>query len=151
MYACLSSASENLFIYLCLLQYFVKVVPSELRLLNGKVLKTHQYSVTSYERDLTDDNKPNGGQAAGSAQHVQHGFSGVPGFFLNFDISGLKNVRSQSRKSLTHFLTSTCAIVGGILTVAGIIDAAVYQSRIRMSTSTSHWDAPSSRLGGKLV
>jgi hypothetical protein len=63
----------------------------------------------------------------------------------------LKTVRIQSRKSLAHFLTSTCAIVGGVLTVAGIVDAAVYQSRIRMSKSTGGWDAPSTRLGGKLV
>lgn len=151
MFACFAEWKRESLAYNYFSQYFVKVVPSELHLLSGEVLKTHQYSVTSYERDLSDDKKPGGGQAAGSAQQVQHGFSGMPGFFLNFDISGLKNVRSQSRKSLTHFLTSTCAIVGGILTVAGIVDAAVYQSRIRMSSTASAWDAPSSRLGGKLV
>lgn len=73
----------------------------------------------------------------------------MPGFFLNFDISGLKNVRTQTRKSLTHFLTSTCAIVGGVLTVAGIVDAAVHESRIRMNKGGS-WEG-STRLGGKLV
>lgn len=132
-------------------QYFVKVVPSELVFLNGDIMKTHQYSVTSYERDLSDEKKP-GSSGQGQSQQVQHGFSGMPGFFLNFDISGLKTVRVQSRKSLAHFLTSTCAIVGGVLTVAGIVDAAVYQSRIRMSKSSGgSWDGPSTRLGGKLV
>lgn len=87
-------------------------------------------------------------QHAQSTQ-VQHGFSGMPGFFLNYDISGLKNVRTQSTKTLAHFLTSTCAIVGGVLTVAGIIDAAVHESRLRMSKGASF--EGSSRLGGKLI
>lgn len=114
-------------------------------MVNGRVFKTHQYSVTSYERDLSAE-KP--GQQH-SPQQVQHGFTGMPGFFLNFDISGLKNVRTQTHRSLTHFLTSTCAIVGGVLTVAGIIDAAIHESRIRMSKAGS-WEG-STRLGGKLV
>jgi hypothetical protein len=112
------------------------------------VLKTHQYSVTSYERDLTPQ-KPGSKPATPEPHQVQHGFSGMPGFFLNFDISGLKTVKSQSRKSLAHFLTSTCAIVGGVLTVAGIVDAAVHESRIRMGKGGS-WEG-SSRMGGKLV
>jgi hypothetical protein len=110
------------------------------------VLKTHQYSVTSYERDLTPQTP---GKPAAEPHQVQHGFSGMPGFFLNFDISGLKNVRTQSRISLTHFLTSSCAIVGGVLTVASIVDAAVHESRIRMSKGGA-WEG-STRLGGKLV
>ena len=81
---------------------------------------------------------------------MQHGFSVMPGFFLNFDISGLKNVQKQWRISLAHFLTSTCAIVGGVLTVAGIVDAAVHESRLRMSKSGGGWEG-ATRLGGKLV
>ena len=32
----------------------------------------------------------------------------------------------ETRMRFLHFLTSVCAIVGGIFTVAGIIDAFVY-------------------------
>jgi hypothetical protein len=34
----------------------------------------------------------------------------------------------EERKSFTHFLTGVCAIIGGVFTVAGIIDALVYHS-----------------------
>lgn len=143
-----------------MIQYFLKVVPTELRLKSKHLLKGHQYSVTSYERDL--DMSPGHLQEAAKKQKevpgkVQHGFMGMPGVFFNFDISGLKMVRVEYRTSLSHFLTSTCAIVGGVLTVAGIIDAAVHASRIRMGIQSSsggganHWEGGGIRLGGKLV
>ena len=139
-------------------QYFLKVVPTELRLTNRHLLKGHQYSVTSYERDL--DMSTGHQQEAAKKEvpgKVQHGFMGMPGVFFNFDISGLKMVRVKYRKSLSHFLTSTCAIVGGVLTVAGIIDAAVHASRIRMGMQSStgggggRWEGGGISLGGKLV
>lgn len=34
----------------------------------------------------------------------------------------------DSHKPLYHFLTTTCAIVGGVFTVAGMLDAILYQS-----------------------
>jgi len=32
----------------------------------------------------------------------------------------------EQRKSLFHFLTQVCAIVGGVFTVAGIFDRVIY-------------------------
>ena len=37
-------------------------------------------------------------------------------------------VVSEASKPLYHFLTTTCAIVGGVFTVAGILDSILYQS-----------------------
>lgn len=34
-------------------------------------------------------------------------------------------INREERQSFAHFLTSTCAIVGGVLTVAGLIDSFV--------------------------
>ncbi len=34
---------------------------------------------------------------------------------------------SESSSSFLHFLTSVCAIVGGVFTVSGIVDAFIYQ------------------------
>jgi hypothetical protein len=34
----------------------------------------------------------------------------------------------ETSKPLYHFLTTTCAIVGGVFTVAGILDSILYQS-----------------------
>ena len=34
---------------------------------------------------------------------------------------------SERSSSFLHFLTSVCAIVGGVFTVSGIVDAFIYQ------------------------
>jgi hypothetical protein len=34
----------------------------------------------------------------------------------------------ERRHSVLHFVTSVCAIVGGLFTVSGIVDATVYHS-----------------------
>ncbi|KAK4046515.1 ER-derived vesicles protein erv46 [Microbotryomycetes sp. JL221] len=56
-------------------QMFLKVVSTKFSFLDGRELNTHQYSVTQYERDLTN-NKP-GKDAQG--HQTTHGYAGVPG------------------------------------------------------------------------
>lgn len=60
-------------------QYFLKVVSTRFETIDQKVLATHQYSVTSYERDLSQGNAPTkeGGHT------TTHGFAGVPGVFFS--------------------------------------------------------------------
>jgi endoplasmic reticulum-Golgi intermediate compartment protein 3 len=41
-------------------------------------------------------------------------------------------IHREERQSFAHFLTSTCAIVGGILTMASLIDSFVYAGRNRL-------------------
>lgn len=115
------------------LQYFLKVVPTEYRPLSGPYLKTHQYSVTSYERDLAPAvNAGNAANPAQEAHHTTHGYAGVPGVFFNYEIGALKAITTEARQSIMHFLTSTCAIVGGILTLAGLLDGVIYNGRKRL-------------------
>lgn len=110
-------------------QYFLKVVGTELRLLNGEVVKTHQYSVTQYERDLAGSGK----RDASELGHLtSHGHAGVPGVFFNYEISPMQVIHQEYRQSFAHFATSTCAIVGGVLTVAGLIDSFVYGAQNRI-------------------
>jgi len=33
---------------------------------------------------------------------------------------------TEKRRSFSHFLTGVCAIIGGVFTVAGIIDSFIY-------------------------
>lgn len=103
-------------------QYFLKVVSTQFRLIDGQVVRpsflsvrtrylwrtspflqvnTHQFSTTSFERDLTEG-------ANGEAQgvHVQHGVSGLPGAFFNYEISPIQVVHSETQQSFAHFLTS---------------------------------------------
>ncbi len=51
----------------------------------------------------------------------------LPGAFFFYDLSPIKVRITEQKTSFMHFLTSVCAIVGGVFTVAGIVDAVWYQ------------------------
>jgi hypothetical protein len=92
-------------------QYFIKVVPTTYEFASGLALDSCQYSVTDQFK---------------SAHNPQNGFV-LPGVFFIYDISPIMVKFTEKRMSFTYFLTSLCAIVGGVFTVAGIIDGAIYQ------------------------
>jgi len=127
--------TENDFMF----QYFLKVVSTQFRTISEWVINTHQYSTTQFGRDLAKGNKE--GNQLGL--QVSHGASGVPGVFLNYDISPILVVHSETRQSFAHFLTSTCAIVGGVLTVASIIDSALFAAKKALKNG--------GHVGGKLL
>ncbi|KAI9443162.1 Sec1 family-domain-containing protein [Lactarius indigo] len=106
-------------------QYFLKVVSTQFHTLNGQIVNSHQYSVTHFERDLTT------GQAGNTDEgiQIQHGIVGVPGTLFNYEISPILVAHRETRQSFAHFLTSTCAIVGGVLTVASILDSALFATQ----------------------
>lgn len=94
-------------------QYFLKVVPTTYATLGGSVIATNQYSVTEHFRE------PAGGAAAGQ----------LPGLFFFYDLSPIKVKFAEERRSLASFLTSACAIVGGVFTVSGIVEGLLYSGR----------------------
>jgi hypothetical protein len=125
-------------------QYFLKVVSTQFHTLNGEKITTNQYSMTHFERDLSEG--ANGNTAGGI--HVQHGVSGLPGAFFNFEISPILILHTETRQSFAHFLTSTCAIVGGVLTVASIIDSILFATGRVLKKSVA---STGSSFGGKLM
>ncbi|GEM11224.1 cell cycle checkpoint protein rad17 [Rhodotorula toruloides] len=118
----------------------VPVVSTKFQFLDGRELNTHQYSVTQYERDLSN-NKPNEKQGG---HQTMHGYAGVPGLFFNYEISPLQVIHREDRQSFAHFITSTLAIIGGILTVAGLVDSFVYSGSRRLKEGGS---GPKAGLG----
>ena len=94
-------------------QYFLKVVPTTYATLGGSVIATNQYSVTEHFRE------PAGPAAAGQ----------LPGLFFFYDLSPIKVKFMEERRSLASFLTSACAIVGGVFTVSGIVEGLLYSGR----------------------
>jgi hypothetical protein len=52
----------------------------------------------------------------------------LSGLFMSYEISPMVVRYVETKKSITHFLTSVCAIVGGIFTVAGLLDAFIYNA-----------------------
>jgi len=94
-------------------QYFVKVVPTTYQSLNGSKIRTNQYSVTDYQRPLRG-----GWDERGK----------LPGVFVFYDVSPIMVHYSETRTAFTHFLTEVCAIVGGAVTVTGMLDKFIYSS-----------------------
>eukprot|EP01100_Stratorugosa_tubuloviscum_P013055 TRINITY_DN6398_c2_g2_i1.p1 TRINITY_DN6398_c2_g2~~TRINITY_DN6398_c2_g2_i1.p1 ORF type:complete len:384 (+),score=174.04 TRINITY_DN6398_c2_g2_i1:100-1251(+) len=91
--------------------YYVKVVPTTYTDFSGNVIKTNQYSATEQTKTLV------------MGRPESHG---LPGVFVSYDLSPIMVELSPKTKSFAHFLTGVCAIVGGIFTVAGMIDAFLY-------------------------
>jgi len=127
-------------------QYFLKVVSTQFKTLEGKTINSHQFSVTQFERDLTQ------GGAGDTPQgvHLQHGVFGVPGAFFNYEISPILVVHTDMRSSFAHFVTSTCAIVGGVLTVAALFDGVLFATT-RAIKKQNAGGSGNGYAGGKLM
>ncbi|XP_015981924.1 endoplasmic reticulum-Golgi intermediate compartment protein 3 isoform X1 [Rousettus aegyptiacus] len=93
-------------------QYFVKVVPTVYMKLDGEVLRTNQFSVTRHEK----------------VANGLLGDQGLPGVFVLYELSPMMVKLTEKHRSFTHFLTGVCAIIGGMFTVAGLIDSLIYHS-----------------------
>ncbi|KAJ1699191.1 hypothetical protein LUZ63_007703 [Rhynchospora breviuscula] len=89
-------------------QYFIKVVPTIYTDITGRKIHSNQFSVTEHFREAIGYPKP------------------PPGVYFFYEFSPIKVVLTEENTSLLHFLTNLCAIIGGIFTVAGIIDSFVY-------------------------
>lgn len=59
------------------------------------------------------------------ASYYTHTYTGV---FFMYDMSPMMVQLTEHRRSFTHFLTGVCAIVGGVFTVAGMLDGMLYHS-----------------------
>nr|ODO02415.1 COPII-coated vesicle component Erv46 [Cryptococcus depauperatus CBS 7855] len=127
-------------------QYFIKVVSTNFVSLNGEEISSHQYSVTQYERDLRMGNSPS---KDAHGHMTSHGTLGIPGVFINYEISPMKVIHTELRQSFAHFLTSTCAIVGGVLTVASLVDSFIFNSSKRLQGKAG--DAGYAGPTGKMV
>ncbi|KDO29037.1 hypothetical protein SPRG_06092 [Saprolegnia parasitica CBS 223.65] len=90
-------------------QYFLKVVSTDYSFLNGNEIKSNQYSATEHFLEMTPT-----------------GQKGLPRITFAYEFSPIKFRIEQTQKGLVPFLTSVCAIVGGVFTVMGLVDAAMY-------------------------
>lgn len=88
-------------------QYYIKVVPTRYRALGKEEIQSNQYAVTEHMSHL----------APGSGR-------GLPGVYFNYDLSPVQAVFEEKRVrgSSLSFITSVCAIVGGVYTAMGVVD-----------------------------
>lgn len=52
----------------------------------------------------------------------------VPVAKFHFELSPMQVLITENPKSFSHFITNVCAIIGGVFTVAGILDSILYNS-----------------------
>lgn len=94
--------------------YYLKLVPTMYTFISEtrKTILTNQYSATWHMKNTV---------LSGNSQ-------GLPGLFFNYEIAPILVKISEVKQSFLHFLTSTCAIVGGVFTVASLLDSFIYHS-----------------------
>ncbi|CAK8997820.1 Probable endoplasmic reticulum-Golgi intermediate compartment protein 3 [Durusdinium trenchii] len=99
-----------------LAQYHVKVIPTDVVLLDAaRSVSIHQYAANEHIRPVTNGMLP-----------TLHFF---------YDTSPLRIKYFEHARSLSHFLTNVCALVGGVFSIMSVLDAAVH-SRKRLSLLT---------------
>ena len=91
------------------------------KFLNGTTIQTNQFSVTEHLRHVN----PGGGR-------------GLPGVFFFYEISPLHvEIVEEYQQGFIAFFTSVCAIVGGVVTVMGMLDQCLYSQRGRGKSADS--------------
>ncbi|KAG6600230.1 Endoplasmic reticulum-Golgi intermediate compartment protein 3, partial [Cucurbita argyrosperma subsp. sororia] len=96
-------------------QYFVKVVPTIYTDIGGHTVHSNQYSATEHFKSVEFGNSLS-----------------IPGVFFYYDLSPVKVTYSEEHVPFLHFMTHICAIVGGVFSVAGIVDAFIYHGQRKM-------------------
>jgi len=91
-------------------EYYIKVVPTTYQTLESAEYFVHQFTANTNEF---------------SSQ-------GMPAVFFRYDLSPVTVKFSQAQESFFHFIVQVCAIVGGIFTVAGLIDNLLHTSISRI-------------------
>lgn len=89
-------------------QYYVKVVPTSYVTIGNSTIKSNQYSVTETFKEPVP------------------GSGALPGVFFFYDLSPVQVTYQEERRTFISFLTSACAIVGGLFTVAGIVEGTLF-------------------------
>ena len=88
-------------------QYYLKIVPTKFRFLKGLNYDKYQYTANSFSETSLDR---------------------LPLLFFKYDLSPITVEYKQTKKSFLSFLINVFAILGGVFTVAGIIDAIIHKS-----------------------
>lgn len=96
-----------------LFQYFLKVVPTMYTDLRNKTIHSNQYAVAEHYREAN----PEGGQQ-------------LPGVFFIYDLSPIKVRFIEEKTTFLTFMTGVAAIIGGVFTVSGMLDATVYHGQL---------------------
>lgn len=103
------------------LEHFLKVVHTSYEVSSSRTIDTFQYTVSN--------------------NHYKDG-SSLPSAIFSYDISPMQVLVKEEGKTFAQFLTQICAIIGGVFTVTGLIDAAFFHTsaslRKKMEIGKAH-------------
>ena len=103
------------------LEHFLKVVHTSYEVSSSKTIDTFQYTVSN--------------------NHYKDG-SSLPSAIFSYDISPMQVLVKEEGKTFAQFLTQICAIIGGVFTVTGLVDAAFFHTsaslRKKMEIGKAH-------------
>eukprot|EP00455_Lapot_gusevi_P014726 TRINITY_DN1739_c0_g4_i1.p1 TRINITY_DN1739_c0_g4~~TRINITY_DN1739_c0_g4_i1.p1 ORF type:complete len:360 (-),score=61.73 TRINITY_DN1739_c0_g4_i1:64-1143(-) len=103
-----------------LYQYFVKLVPTVYVDTSGRSVFTNQFSVTEHAIPVD----------ASQAHHL-------PGVFFMYELSPFMVRMTAQSEPLFQFITATCAIIGGVITIAGLFDSFLFHFSNIFSSSSN--------------
>lgn len=87
--------------------YYIKLVPTVFSSRWADDVYTNQYSVTDSARNV----------------QVRSGeLSGLPGVFIVYDFSPFLMRKTEKAKPWSYIFTSSCAIIGGVFTIASLVE-----------------------------
>jgi len=97
--------------------YYIKLVPTVWEGRWGSEIYTNQYSVTDTARNV----------------QVRSGeLSGLPGVFIVYDFSPFLMRKTEKAKPWSYIFTSICAIIGGVFSIAMIVEMIVHSFVCRL-------------------
>lgn len=93
-------------------QYYIKIVPTLYKFLNGTTIQTNQYSVTEHMRHVSPSSN-----------------RGLPGVYFFYEVSALHVEIEEHRQGWIRFLTSVAAVIGGVFSAMGAADGFMFSRR----------------------
>merc|ERR1712087_66927 len=92
-------------------EYYTKVVPTTYMPLNRPPIHVHQFTANS--------NK---------IVHQQ-----MPSLYFRYDFAPVTVRYKETRESFSHFLVQICAVIGGVFTMAGLVDSLLHRSIVELA------------------
>ncbi|CAF2245267.1 hypothetical protein BRARA_H01526 [Brassica rapa] len=93
------------------IEHYLQIVKTEVLKSNGHAM-IEEYEYTAHS----------------SVAHTYY----LPVAKFHFELSAMQVLITENSKSFSHFITNVCAIIGGVFTVAGILDSILHQTMTLM-------------------
>jgi len=92
-------------------EYYTKVVPTTYASMSGEERHVYQFTANS--------------NRIGNQQ--------MPSLYIRYDFSPVSVRYAETKEAFSHFLVQVCAVIGGIFTVAGLVDSALHQGIMHLA------------------